>query len=247
MAGRLRLWVHAGLIALAAPAVGRADHCLTKPCATTPPVKIVVEMSPPEVTFKQAPAAAVKCPPKATVAPAPAGYYFPLPLPTQQPVYAPMYAPAYAPTYAPMAAPTFAPQFAPAPCGSPAGYGAAPACGSGAGLGASAADLRAAADALEVQERAALQMQMSFIDRQYATIAEKAKAAGLTPNFAPSAAPKASPAAAPKPAMIPPAGPESANSALKQIQLIEAEIAQLQGVLRAYKEAIERQGAGPGK
>lgn len=242
MAGRLRLWVHASLIALAAPAVGQADHCLTKPCATAPPVKVVVEMSPPEITFKQAAPTTVKCPPKPAAAPA--AYHFPIPMPTQQSVYAPMYAPAYAPAYAPMAAPMFAPPapaFAPAPCGSAAGFGAAPAYGAGAGLGATAADLRAAADALEVQERAALQVQMSLIDRQYATIAEKAKAAGLTPSFAPSAAPKAPAAAAPKAATIPPASADVSHT-LKQIQTIEAEIAQLQGVLRAYKEAIERQG-----
>jgi hypothetical protein len=263
MSGRLRLWVPASLLGLFASAAAFADHgCLLKKPCPAPPTKIVVEMSPPEVTFVPAPSASVKAPARSC---SPSMHCFPFTVPSQPAAYAPplayapnyaaapIYAPAPAPTYAPAAMPSFAPAYAPAfapqaaPCGSAAGFGAfpqgGPASGHGGfgglgalsgvgahGTGTAASDLRALADDLEAQERAALDRQLGVMERQYA--ATRARAAGLTPGNGKQSAPAAG--------LSPTAGPATNDQVLQELNRLKTIINRMTDLLEAHDEALKK-------
>jgi hypothetical protein len=241
MSARVCRWLPAALVGLVIPAVASADPCCllkSKPCpapATAPPVKVIVEMSPPEVTFKQAAPTCVKCPVKAA---APAPSYAPAPAYAPAPVYAP--APMAAPiAYVPVAAPMMAPVPQAAPCAAPGAYSgfpqAAPGCGAGGYAGPSAGELRALADALDVQERAALQQHLSFLERQYSAAATKAAAAGLSP--APLAAPRSIPKSTPQAGEAPPA--VTVEQLSQRIDDLQDLIKRMSRVLEAHQRALE--------
>lgn len=252
MSCRVRSWLPASLMALVPLSGVALANPPTPPCPTpkAPATRIIVEMSPPEITFKQAAPVSVRAP----AAHSPPYQCYPFTFPPQAPAAYP--APPYqAPTLVPLMPPypvassagfypvsplqTFAPpqpafyappapSFAP-PCAPPAGFGP-PACQS-PGAGQSVANLEAALAAQRAFEDTDMKGRHAALQREYDDLSAKLAARGITPG-----APPRSPGAR-SPAASPPAGDDAS---LREIQSMKEQIRVLQEIVVGQNEVLKK-------
>lgn len=257
------LTVTAGLLG---PAVGRADH-RTPPCpppaaCPVPGPKVVVELSPPEVTFKRAEPTCVEAPagpraggcrpgyrcypitipaPQAPGFYAPAGYAAPVHAGYAVPAYAP---PGYAVGYAHPVAVGYG-----LPVASAHGYGpvaASPGCGA-AGLGhadplagLSAGDLEALARRRRALEETDANLHLADLQQRYNALTGYAKSAGIPlRGLAPSDGGRAAGGGLASP------GPGAAGGDAEEVRRLRQEVAGLKQLLVDYYGALSQKQDKP--